>query len=190
MERRYAAALDTGLTATGTADLEAASIGRFSGLLGRDIAGGIKLHGEGSVALLGGSFDLSLSAEATDLVSDTPQLDPLLTGVSRLQLDAKRNETGTELSLLTVRSQSVDATASGTLTSDAGQLDLQATLADLSLIEASLIGPANLDTALAWQKDSPLRLSLLKFSGAGVDMNGTGQVDLADVVYDQEAFVG
>ena len=173
-------ALDTGLTATGTADLEAASIGRFSGLFGRDIAGGISLHGEGTGTLPGGGFDLSLNAEATDLVTGTPQVDPLLAGVSQLRMDAKRDETGTELSLLTIRSQSVDATARGTLSSAAGQLDLQAVLKDLSLVEARLTGPASLDTALVWEKDSPLRLSRLKFSGAGVDLNGSGQVDLAD----------
>ncbi len=171
---------DTGLTVAGAADLKAAAIDRFAGLAGRDIAGAINLHGEGSGALLDGSFDLSLSAEATDLITATPQLDPLLSGVSQLRMNAKRDETGTELSLLTIRSQSLDATAKGSLSSAAGQLDLQAVLTDLSLVEASLSGPANLDTALAWQKDSPLRLSRLKFSGAGVDLNGTGQVDLAD----------
>ena len=171
---------DTGLTVSGAADLKAAAIDRFSGLLGRDIAGGINLHGEGGGALLDGSFDLSLDAEATDLVTGTAQVDPLLTGVSRLRMVAKRDQTGTELSLLTIRSQSVDATAKGTLSSTAGQLDLQAVLTDVSLVEASLTGPASLDTALAWDKDSPLELSRLKFSGAGVDLNGSGQLDLGD----------
>lgn len=171
---------DTGLTATGAADLKAAAIERFSGLAGRDIAGGIDLHGEGSGMLLGGAFDLSLSAEATDLVTGTPRIDALLTGESRLRMDARRDETGTQLSLLTIRSQSLGATAKGSLSSAAGQLNLQAVLADLSQVEASLAGPASLDTALTWQKDGPLRLSRLQFSGAGAELNGTGQVDPAD----------
>lgn len=171
---------DTGLTAIGAADLEASSIDRFSGLVGRDIAGGIRLHAEGSGALLDGSFDVALSAEATDLVTGTPRVDPLLAGVSQLRLEAKRDETGTQLSLLTVRSQAVDAKASGTLSSAAGQLDVQAVLQDLSLVDANLDGPANLDAAVSWQKDAPMRISRLNLTGAGVELSGRGEVDLAD----------
>lgn len=171
---------DTGLTAIGAADLEASSIDRFSGLVGRDIAGGIRLHAEGSGALLDGSFDVALSAEATNLVTGTPQIDPLLTGPSQVRLEVKRDETGTELERLEVRAQSFDATAKGTLSSTAGQLDLQAALNDLSLVDPSLDGPANLDTSLSWQKDAPVRIARLDLTGAGVDLSGSGEVDPAD----------
>lgn len=129
-----------------TADLSLAAqaLERFSTLVGRPIGGSAALDLSGSVRPLSGAFDLMASGETQDLALGLAELDGLIAGQGSLELRALRDETGTHLPKLLVRSEGATLNATATLTSTESDASLLIDLKDLALLRAGLAGPATL----------------------------------------------
>ncbi len=168
-----------GLPVSGAARVESDDIARFSGLAGRPLRGSANASVTGRADLLSGAFDIDLSARTTGLQVDIAQLDPVLSGESRLRVIARRDTEGTRLDRLSLTNDAARIEASGRISSDSGELTLRAGLSDLGLSVPGLSGPATLNTDVTWQKGAPVQLSRLRLEGAGVDLTGSGTLDPA-----------
>lgn len=144
--------LDAALTISGRAEAEMADMGRLSGLAGRKLGGAGVVTVFGSGSPLTGAFDAEVTAEGTDLSASIPELDGLLKGTSRVELSARRDQTGTELRKLTLAATSLAATAQGRIASSGADLTADLAFADLSVMGAryggALKGKAHLTGTL------------------------------------------
>ena len=160
---------DTGITIT-TRDnptLRADDLSRFAGLAGVPLNGAVQVGLGGTANLLGGAFDLKLDGRGRDLGIGQPRFDPLIAGASTLVVDATRDKTGTRLNVLRVETQQATASLSADLKTDTSSAKAEIQIADTSLIEAGLRGPAQI-TVQAQQSGSVW----------SVTANGTGPGDL------------
>ncbi len=169
-----------GLPVSGKARIDSDDIARFSRLAGRPLSGSASATATGRAEALTGAFDVDLTARTTDLKVNIAQLDPLLTGDSRLRIIADRDTDGTRLERLSLDNDSMRVQASGRVTSSSGKMSLEARLTDLGRSLPGLSGPATLNTDVTWQQGTPVQLSQLRLEGAGVDLTGNGTLDPAN----------
>ncbi len=129
---------------SGRAEAQVADLSRLSALTGQSLGGAaaLNLSGNGS---LGGDFDLQTTLTAQDLQVGQAQADRLLTGTSRVSLDAKRDTTGTTLRALDVAAGPLNATAKGMLTSAGNDLTARLDLTDLSRLDPARRGAISAD---------------------------------------------
>ncbi|HKL69897.1 translocation/assembly module TamB domain-containing protein [Salibaculum sp.] len=130
------------------ARIEAQDFGRFSGLVGRPLRGDGQIVLSGSLQPFDGIFDVDLSAGTRDLGLGIAQLDPLLTGATRLTLTGARDESGTRLENLTLRGDHLSADARAEITPEAATGTVEARITDLGRIDPDLSGPGRLDARL------------------------------------------
>jgi translocation and assembly module TamB len=172
--------LTEGFPIAGQARVQAADLTRFAALLGRDLGGAARIDLAGEGTALGGTFDLTLDANTTDLATGEPRLDPLLRGRGTLSVEAQRDETGITLRALDLDTPALDAQASGRIGGTRGTLDLTAEVSELSLVDARVTGPARFNGGLAWSKGAPLRLSAARLEALSTSVKAEGTVDVED----------
>ncbi|MEL7012012.1 MAG: translocation/assembly module TamB domain-containing protein [Pseudomonadota bacterium] len=172
--------LAEGFPVDGRAVLSAEDISRFAAISGRPLSGAADLQVEGSGTPLSGAFDIILSASTLDLVIGEARVDPLLQGRSRVDLAARRDETGAFIEALTVRSPAIEADASGQLSGAAGTATFAGTLKDLSLVEPKLSGPAVIDTEVSWAQDGALELKRLEARALDAQISAQGSLNTSD----------
>jgi translocation and assembly module TamB len=164
-----------------SADLraEAASLARFSRLTGQQLTGTARLTLNGTAELLGGAFDGTLSADTEDLAIGNPMLDPFIARAGRLRLSALRDTNGIAIDRLDLTTPQATLRSSGQLNGRSGSFTLSANIRDLAQGNLSLPGPAQLNTALDWKKDRPLRLINLTAKAAQSSLHASGTIDPA-----------
>ena len=91
-QARFLGRLDDG-TLIGTFSLAAPDLRSLAGLTGTELAGAVRLEAAGSVALLGGAFDLALDGSSEGLGTGLA-LDPLIAGQARLSGRVARTTEG------------------------------------------------------------------------------------------------
>ncbi len=117
--------------ATGTLQLKAASLARFSALAGRDLGGRAMISAKGYYQLLSGAFDLDAHATGSGLSVAQPMADRLLSDASDISLSARRDAEGLTLRRLDLKAKSLTGQASGSLTSRTQSLTGQVSMGDL-----------------------------------------------------------
>lgn len=132
--------------------LTARDLGRFAGLATVPLAGAADLAISGVVSPLTGAFDLAIFGTTQDLKTGTAQLDPLLTGLGKLAMNAKRGPDGLAVSPLTIETSQITLVATGTLQETGSAGTLSARLRDIGKAVPELRGPAAV-TADAVQVD-------------------------------------
>jgi translocation and assembly module TamB len=172
--------LAKGLPVTGRALLKSDDISRFAAISGRPLSGAANLEVEGSATPLSGAFDATIAGSTVDLVIGEARVDPLMRGRSTLDIAARRDETGTVLEALSLRNAAIEADANGRLNTASGSLAFVGTLADLSLVEPKLSGPADIDSKLAWQADGGLDLERLELTALNAEISANGRLETAD----------
>lgn len=114
-----------------------------------DLAG-LSLGGEGTVSLVStllpfdGTIDAALSGSTNDLRTGIDQLDPVLTGASKIAMGFGRDTAGTRITGLTVETAATRLTGDATLTNLGGNASLDLALVDISIVQPELRGPATL----------------------------------------------
>ena len=171
---------ELGLPVEAELRIEAADLSRFAAIAQKDIAGRATMDIDGQFTLLSGEFDLNLTATTEDLETGTPRLDSLLTGVSALVLDTKRDANGTLIRKLELRNNAVRADASGQLNTNEGQLDLRAHMSDLSLAEPTLSGPADIALRSSWTESGDLTLQQLDLTADSIILSASGTLSPQD----------
>ncbi|MFC3614310.1 translocation/assembly module TamB domain-containing protein [Lutimaribacter marinistellae] len=132
--------LTSGFAIEGEANVQADDLSRFSRIAGQDLAGAVEASIRGSGSPLGGDFDVQIEAQGRDLASGMAEIDPLIEGDSRIELDAVRDGSGFTIRRAFVDAAAVTAEASARLTSPEGVLtfdgDLDLATPDLSRFSA------------------------------------------------------
>ncbi|GAA3867454.1 translocation/assembly module TamB domain-containing protein [Celeribacter arenosi] len=163
--------LSTGLEFTGSLWANAPDLARFAQISDMDLAGSASAKGRGTLHLLDGRFDLDLNANAQNLQTGVAQIDPIAGATTAIQLDAKRDETGLQLRNIVLATPTLDATATGVLSSDRdgkssfdGQISADAR--DLSVFSA--LAGQDLSGSLQTDLEGALFLDASRF-----DLRGT-----------------
>jgi translocation and assembly module TamB len=172
---------------TGTGTLAAPDLSVFAGLYGQALSGGAEAALDGWYEPLGGAFDLTLDARTTalDLGPALPQ--SLLRGDGSFTGGLARSVTGTLARDLKIATPRLQATLTGGLGTEAGQLALDARLADLAELVPGLSGPVALNGTLG-RSGETLVLDLQASGPPEVTarLTGTAQADFstADIGFD------
>lgn len=132
--------LEAALRVSGQAEATVDDLGRLSGMVGQPLSGAARVVVEGGASPLTGAFDGEVTVEGTDVAVGQAQADALLRGVARIDLSAKRDETGTELRALSVAAGTLDATAQGRVTSGALDLTARVDFRDLAALGGGFRG--------------------------------------------------
>ncbi|MFA3918594.1 translocation/assembly module TamB domain-containing protein [Ruegeria hyattellae] len=145
----------------GRATVAAEDLSLFSKLAQRDLAGALNAEIKGSGAIKDKHFDIQMSAKGRDLKSGMAQVDPLLTGDTSIQLDAKNDSEGLTLRDFKVNGRSFSAEATGMATGiDSGEYAVSE--ADVSLSAKDL----SIFSDLAGRELAGTLTAALKGSGA------------------------
>ncbi|MDE9451626.1 translocation/assembly module TamB domain-containing protein [Aliiroseovarius sp. Z3] len=136
--------LENGITVTTNKDfvLTARDLSQFAGLAGTPLTGAASVAVKGTANLLGGSFDLAITGDGTDLGIGQPRLDPLIAGASRLDVKAVRDETGTRLERLNITTDQTVAAVTADLKTDASTVQFDVRIKDAAVVDLGLSGPA------------------------------------------------
>ena len=164
--------LDAALTVSGAAVARMGDLSRLSGLAGRPLGGAAEVTVEGGASPLTGAFDVVAGIVGTDVKVAQAQADALLRGQSRIDLSAARTPEGTVLRELAVSAGTLDARASGTVTS--GQSEIAATVdfSDLSVLGGGLRGAVGGTLTL----DGTAEAARITLDGRARDL-GVGQAE-------------
>ncbi len=150
--------LETDPAFAGRVSADIRDLSRYSRLAGRDLAGAVAAQATGSGSLSLERLDIDLSARSRDLAVGVPQADPLLRGAATLDLSASRDADTIEVRNFALQTPVLQAAGSGTARGQDGQLDLDLSLADTSLVYPQMSGPLTLAVSAAgeageWQVD-------------------------------------
>jgi translocation and assembly module TamB len=126
--------LGTGFLTTGMLDLETKDLARFSGLVGRPLAGQGTVRLQGEAGVLSGQIDGTAEVVATGLRVGIDPVDRLMTGAARATLSLRRDETGTRLRAFELTAGPLVATAAGMLASSGSEVTGKVALADLAAL--------------------------------------------------------
>ena len=168
--------LAKGFPASGALRLQAADLGRFGSLAGRDLAGAVNAEVTGKGDLLGGGFDVAISAEIVALETSMPRIDPLFRGTSALGLIARRDTDGTVIERLEIDNDAIALNASARTDNEHGRLDLSARVQEVSLVEPRLIGPAEIEAGIRWVFEGDITIETLTLGIADAVLTATGEV--------------
>lgn len=184
-------AKETGFDISSTALATISDLSKFSGL------SGVALDGLGQATLisnidpLNGLFDVLLTAQTDDLALGIEQLDPLLAGSATLSFDGVRDESGTRLNALRLKSDEVLILSNAALTNDGGSGEFSVTLNDIGKVEPSLSGTAQLDGEATLRADQSIDFDLtLQTAEDEVALGGTstptpaGRTLIAETAFD------
>ncbi len=127
-------------TFTGNISVDAASIAPFSALAGRDLDGSLRLDADGSVSPVGGGFDLALNGSSTGLELDSPALDRLLSGETRITGRVARSAEGLRAERLRLENPQATINADGTFATGTADFNFDLALSDLALLSSQASG--------------------------------------------------
>jgi translocation and assembly module TamB len=149
----------------GNANLSASFVGRLDGdaldgsyrlstpdlaaLIGNDVRGKAQLKAEGSVALIGGAFALTIDGMASDLGVGIAAVDPLLAGETSLKGTVARDPGGLALRSVRLAGRSLDATLDGLYGAKTIALKAQARLPNVKVLSDRASGAATLVAELS-----------------------------------------
>ena len=123
--------------------LSADNLARFGPLVGTDLSGALRVRVSGVANLLGGAFDLHMAGQGQGVSVGQPRFDPLISGVSTLDLDIVRDEIGTRIPQFAIRTDAAEATLAATLKTDASQAEFRLKIHDTSVVDPGLLGPVD-----------------------------------------------
>lgn len=145
----------------GRIGVETANIAPFSGLAGRQLTGGLSLDAEGSLAFVGGGFDMTFVGSGNNLTIDDPTADALLAGDVALSGRLARTEAGIVADDFSIANPQVQFTADGVYGTAEANFAVALDLSDLGLLTDQASGAlAVRGTANSTAVDAPIELAL------------------------------
>ena len=172
---------------TGQGQLTAPDLTVFAGLYGDRLGGAAEAALDGWYEPLGGAFDLTLDTQTTALDLGPALPLRLLSGDGRFTGGLARSVAGITANDLKLATPALSATLTGGLSTEAGQLTLDARLTDIAEVAPGLSGPATLAGTLG-RSGETLTLDLQAAGPPAVTarLTGTAQADFsaADITFD------
>lgn len=135
--------LSGGVDVTADLDARAAALSNFAALAGQPLSGAAEGKVKGSMTLLTGAFDIETTLTGQDIKTGVAEADALLAGTSVIEASAKRDEAGLLLRSFHASAGSLDATASGMLSTGKNDLTAKITLPDLAVLGRGYRGALN-----------------------------------------------
>lgn len=132
----------------GKAHVDAGDLQAFSLVANRDLGGRAALAIDGEASLAGGGFDLVLDGILTDARLDSPMLDRLLGGDTRLTGGAARTPEGLRFDNLVLSNPQANISIGGTYATRSADLHLSAEIEELSRIIDNGSGRLTLDASI------------------------------------------
>ena len=127
------------------ADARFEDLSRLSTLAGASLSGAADVTLDGTVATVGGAFDLRLQGTGTDLGVGIAAVDDLIGGEATILLNAARDETGTVLRNAQLRTEALSLDAEGTIGDETARFDAIAALDDAARLVPQLQGPIRIE---------------------------------------------
>lgn len=145
----------------GRIGVETDSIAPFSALAGRELTGGLSLNAEGSLAFVGGGFDLTFEGSGRNLTIDEETADALLAGDVALSGRLARTEAGIVADHFAVTNPQVQFTADGVYGTSEANFAIGLNLSNLALLTDQASGAlAVRGTAKSAAAEAPVNLLL------------------------------
>lgn len=132
--------LESALTVSGSGVARMGDLSRLSALAGRPLGGAAEVTVEGEASPLTGAFDVVAGIVGSDVTIAQAQADALLRGRATIDLSAARTPEGTVLRELAVSAGTLNARASGTVTSGRSEIGATVDFSDLSVLGGGLRG--------------------------------------------------
>ena len=132
----------------------AVDLARFSGLAGRSLGGRAELKANGTAAS-NGMLDLKLDGTTTDLSLGIAALDPLLAGATKLSGGLARDDQGFRFDNLSLANDRASAELNGSLSDPAIDMNVAASVADLSLVTTRAQGAAKITAHVTGSREAP-----------------------------------
>ncbi|MDO6584047.1 translocation/assembly module TamB domain-containing protein [Salipiger sp. 1_MG-2023] len=123
-----------------TGTLNASDLSAFAALAQRELAGALNFEGTGNYTLDTGYFDAKGALVTQDLKVGIDQVDGLLQGTTRAQVDVLRNADGIVINDGRINGPGLTANASGTLLTGDSRASFDIALPDLSLVAPGASG--------------------------------------------------
>lgn len=165
---------------TGEAVVRATQLAAFSGIAQRTLGGAAELTTKFRVEPFAGFFEIDAEGATRDLIVSQPQADSILEGEASLVLSARRNTNGTFLNIKRLSSPNAEITGRAALRSQASEIELDAWLADATLVLPQVQGPvrltanaAEVDGRWEWALDNSFERTILTATGTAVDVFDT-----------------
>ena len=170
-----------GLPVSGQIEAEVADLARFAAITGQPLKGRIDATLGGSGLIETQALDITLEAATSGLATGIAQLDGLIASDGTLLIEAAHDDGAITLRDLRLAYDAarINASGSGVITEQSGQLVFDADLSDLALIDARLSGPAEARGMIARDAHGALTATGLaaQLMGATLDVTGTVQPD-------------
>ncbi|KQT45871.1 hypothetical protein ASG47_13070 [Devosia sp. Leaf420] len=145
----------------GRIGLQTDNIAPFSALAGRDLTGALSLDAEGSLAFIGGGFDLTFDGSGNNLTIDDPTADALLAGNVALSGRLARTPAGLVADDFAITNPQVQFTADGVYGTAEANFAIGLDLSDLGLLSDQASGALNVrGTAKSTSAEAPVVLAL------------------------------
>ena len=127
------------------ADARFEDLSRLATLTGASLSGSADVSVDGTLATVGGAFDLRVQGTATDLGVGIGTLDELIGGEATILVNAARDETGTVLRNAELRTEALSLDASGTIGDETARFTATAALDDAARLVPQLQGPFRIE---------------------------------------------
>lgn len=164
-----------GFDIAGRAKLRADQLSRFGGLIGQPLRGAAAVDLAGQFDVLGGAFDITLTAETRDLGVGQPEADRVLAGSGRLILAARRDAEGLALRQLDIETEELTASASGQFGAGSGALSVEGRLRDVDVFVPGLHGAGTV-AGQAERREDNWQIDFSASGPADVDARLLGRV--------------
>ncbi|MCC6863992.1 MAG: translocation/assembly module TamB domain-containing protein [Rhodobacteraceae bacterium] len=128
------AGLSEGLRITGEGEANLRDLSRLSALTDRPLSGTSALRVKGNGSPLNNDFDIFATLDGQNISIGQTQTDHLLSGTSRIMMTITRDAKGTFLKTLSVKTKTLDARATGHLTSAGIDLNSNITFSNLTAL--------------------------------------------------------
>jgi len=170
-----------GLPASAQIKAEVADLSRFAAITGQPLNGRIDATFGGGGTIETQVVDITLEAATSGLATGIAQLDGLIASDGTLLIEAAHDDGTVTLRDLRLAYDAarINASGSGVIAEQSGQLVFDADLSDLALIDERLSGPAEARGMIARDADGALTATGLaaQLMGATLDATGTVQPD-------------
>lgn len=135
-------------TFDGNIELETADLNAFSFLAARKLGGATALMAQGTIGLIGGSFDLTLEGAGRSMQVDIEPVDNLLRGTTSLFGGVARTTEGLSFRNFEVSNDQAELNLNGRFATDVADLTGKALIRNIASISPNGSGPLILDLSL------------------------------------------
>lgn len=135
-------------TFDGNIELETADLNAFSFLAARKLGGATALMAQGTIGLIGGSFDLTLEGAGRSMQVDIESVDNLLRGTTSLFGGVARTTEGLSFRNFEVSNDQAELNLNGRFATDVADLTGKALIRNIASISPNGSGPLILDLSL------------------------------------------